>query len=355
MEPFTDQPRLNLGSLRQPEAPSFPGPPHTRWLRRSGKGRGIALMLSPDAVVVCACDADPWTDYHDLIDYEVQALHPDTGEVLFALPDAWPLGLREDVLVCAAQAAVEGRSLRDGSLLWTLRPALSSPVGLVTPDALYLWTPEGPPRRHPWPDPHQPPSAAEGLTALAAGRTGYLAACGDRVAVQTWWPDPVRSRLDVLQHGAPVWEHVFGESLDHDLILDATGWILRTPAALEAWDADGTLRWLEEGMSRCWISPRWVVGLRNEELFALSRQNGEGRALGLERPWDVAVAGDTVWAAFRPEGRLVGCAVTGERLWEGPQPDLGFYGIQRLVPYAGRLYAMGDDGSVACLHACRVA
>lgn len=347
MEPFTDQPRLNLGSLRQPGAPDFVGPPHTRWLRRSDKGCGLSLMLAPQAVVVGTCDADPWTDYHDLIDFQVQVLHPDTGELLHAVPDAWPLGLHADVLVCATGDSIQGRALRDGSLLWSARERGS--LGLVTPGQLYLWEPEASPRRHPWPDPRRAPSGPEPLP-VPAGRTGYLTACGDLLAVQTWWADPVRSRLDVLHDGAPVWEHVFGEDLEHDLIVDPAGWIFRTRSSTEAWDTDGTLRWLEEGMSRCWVSPRHVLGLRQDELHALSRQTGQGRALpGLRRPWDLAVAGDTVWAAFRPEGRLVGCAVTGERLWEGPQPDLGFYGIRRLVPYAGRLYAMGDDGSVACM------
>lgn len=355
---FTEQPRLNLGSLRQPEASSFLGPPRTRWLRRSGKGLGLSLMASPLALVVGTCDTDPTPDYYECVDYQAQALHPDTGDLLFTVPDRFPLGLHADVLVCMSpdlSPVVEGRSLRDGALLWSLRPSPKDPTGLVTPGGLYFWTRsshgEGLPVSHRWPEPRRAPEAPEPLRGLPPGRVGYVHACGGLVAVQTWWPDPVRSRLDVLRRPgwAPVWEHVFEDYVDHDLLTEPEGWVFRTGALVEV---HGPRRRSLAGMSRFWPSPRWIVGVRGEDVVAASRATGEEWTLGLPTPWDLAVAGDTVWAAARAQDRLFGCTARGERLWEGRQShlgDLGFYGIRRLIPYAGRLYAMGDDGSAACL------
>lgn len=361
---FIDQPRLNLGSLRQPEASSFLGPPRTRWLRRSGKGQGHAVLATPLALVVGTCDTEPTPDHFECVDFEVQALHPDQGDRLFSIEDRYPLGACRDVLVCLSAdlaPVLEGRSLLDGELLWSLRPSLPHPTGLVAPDGIYLWTRssqgEGGPLYHPWPDPRRRPAEPEPVPGLEPGRIGYVDRFGSLLAVQTWWTEPVRDRLDVLRHpgGGRVWERPTEdrEYTESDLIPHASGWILRTSREVRSYDRDGRLLGSAPGLARCWLGPRCLVGARpgDDEVVVVDRGTGEHRPLGFRFPWDLAVAGDTVWAVLRREGVLLGVTTEGEPLWQGPQAslgDLGLYGIRRLIPYAGRLYAMGDDGSLAC-------
>lgn len=371
------EPRAGLASHQFLDQPDFRTLSSVRWRWKSGKHQGGRVLFSPLGLVLGTVNEENNGDYYDAVSPELHVLDPDTGLERVRLADRAPLTLHGTLFfcMCPRSRVLEARSLWDGTLQWEY-PLDFQPEGMTASiHGLFCWPGSDDVYGKqgvwllPWSSDSQAPTGPlqpiSEIPAHGYPRTNVssVRALGDRVAFATWQDEPVRTRLEVLTFPSrrSIWCLETHPYQDEELFLEEQGFILRTQKALEAYDCAGRLQWQGPGSSRIFLSSgphgtrivalREQVGPNPQALLEIRRDTGEVHRILEGSFWRVVLAGQICWCLQRPARTLEAVQLDGSVLYRGPQPEaefLGPYGIDRLYPYAGRLFAVGDSGNVVC-------
>lgn len=352
-----EQPFVNLGSLRLPEAPALRGPLTTRWVHRMERHQQVFFAVAPEAIVVCACKEVSDGEWYRCEEYRSVLLCPHSGAVRLELPGRIPVGRSGTDLLTVSEELYRGdlvaHDLTGGATRWRRAYArVPSSALRALPYGLCTWDQEQAGSLRFFKSGRSGADTPTELPGLRWGKTAQVRGAAELLAVRQW--DGCQAAVYHVGEPIPrlVWQRSWDGYQDLEVLVDEGGWLCRAPEALEAFAADAQPLWRSGGAKRLWLSASYAVGVRgsNDALFAVHRATGTEVPLPSEgAPWDLAVAGDQAWILSRGQQRLRCVDLQTGALRSVQELNFPGYGLARVTALLGRLYGVTDEGDVYCL------